>query len=115
MGKLLIGLVIGVVVSGGVGLIAIPKIKQAAYDKGYDLGNKDGTAKGTTAGIATGIAQITAVQAQKHADDSVASVKKYQEARRKAAMSKRRVAPKPIQNWHVIDGKIEQPITDSPI
>ena len=111
MKNIFIGLIIGVVLCGLAGFLALPGIKKTAYDSGVEEGTKKGIAQGTTAGIAQGIAQLKAEQMQKHEQDSLAAVKRYKEARRKAAAMRKPVEkPKPVQNWHVINGKIDDPI-----
>ncbi len=112
MKNIFIGLIIGVVLCGLAGFLALPGIKKTAYDSGVEEGMKKGMAQGTTAGIAQGIAQLKAEQMQKHQQDSLAAVKRYKEAKRKAAMRKPVEKPKPVQNWHVINGKIDDPITN---
>lgn len=110
MGKFFMGLLVGIILCVLGGLMALPGVKQAAHDSGVAEGTKTGMAQGTTAGIAQGIAQVKAEQKQKHTTDSTAAAHRYQQARRKAAATKVKEKPKPVQNWHVIDGKIEDPI-----
>jgi hypothetical protein len=112
MKKLIIGLVLGILVTGVIGFLSLPGIKKAEYDNGFEAGVKKGTADGTAAGITKGIAQVHEEQAQKHKQDSTAAAIRYINAKRKAAMRKPKEVVKPVQNWHVIDGKIDDPITN---
>lgn len=112
MKNIFIGLIIGILLCGLGGFLALPGIKKTAYDSGVEEGTKKGMAQGTTAGIAQGIAQLKAEQMQKRQQDSLAAVKRFKEAKRRAAMTKKVEKPKPVQNWHVINGKIDDPITE---
>lgn len=115
MKNFFIGLVLGILLCGGAYFIFVPQIKQTEYDNGFSAGNKKGTADGTAAGITQGIAQYKADLKQKHDQDSVAAVKKYQAAMRsKAARRVIKPVAKPQQNWHVINGKIDDPIVEQP-
>ena len=108
MKKVFLGLALGIVVCGVAGFLALPGIKQASYDSGFKAGNQTGIVTGTTAGIAQGVAQVEA--REKHEHDSVAVAEKNLEALRlKAAHKAHKVAPV-VQNWHVLDGKIADPI-----
>jgi hypothetical protein len=109
MKKVFLGLVLGIVLCAIAGYIMLPGIKKTAYDSGYNTGNKEGIASGTTAGIAKGIADIEARQKQQR--DSIATVQANLAAKRKALQKPRKVAP-PIQNWHVVDGKIAEPVIE---
>ena len=109
MKKMIIGLALGIVLSGAACYFALPKVKQAAYDSGYETGNKQGIATGTTAGITQGISEILAKQ--KHAHDSLTAIENKKEASRKAAQKqKEKEELKDIQNWHVVDGRVADPI-----
>jgi len=108
MKKVLIGLIIGFLIAGAAGFIVIPGIKQTAYDAGFQDGNKKGVADGTRAGIVQGIADIKAIQ--KHQQDSVAQVRRNEEEQRKAAARRAKKPAPVVQNWHVIDGKISEPV-----
>ena len=110
MTKVIIGLVIGALLCGIAGYIEIPKIKQTSYDSGFTAGVKKGTEEGTTAGIAQGIAQVKAQQKQEH--DNMVAAQQKQEAAHKRSMKRRKKVEPPVQNWHVIDGKISEPITN---
>jgi len=110
MKKFFIGLVLGIILSGVACYLAIPGIKQTAYDSGYETGNKKGITTGTNAGITEGIAQVKAIQ--KHEQDSTAIIQKNWEAQRRAARRHKEQEIKPVQNWHVIDGKIDDPVKD---
>lgn len=111
MKKVFLGLFLGLLLSGIIAFLMIPKVKQTAYDNGFNEGNKQGISTGTAAGITQGIAQVQA--SEQHERDSVAIVEKNEAARIKAAYKPRKVV-KPTQNWHVIDGKIADPVTDEP-
>lgn len=112
MGKFFMGLLTGLILCVLGALLALPGVKKTAYDSGYAEGNKKGMDEGKNAGIKLGMDQLNAQQAEKHRQDSVTAAKRYQAAKRKAAMERKKAAekPKPIQNWHVIDGKIDEPI-----
>lgn len=109
MKQIIIGVLIGAILTGLAGFLAMPEIKKTAYDTGFQEGTKGGITQGTAAGITQGIAQVKEEQRLKHQQDSTTAAKKYQEAKRRAAI-KPVEKPKPIQNWHVIDGKIDEPI-----
>ena len=113
MKNFFIGLLIGVALCGLAGFLALPGIKKTEFDNGVAEGTKKGIAQGTTEGIAKGIAQLKAEQKQKHEQDSMAVAKKYHEARMRAAVLQKTRKPKPVQNWHVINGKIDDPIIDT--
>jgi hypothetical protein len=109
MKKILIGLIIGLVLGVAAFFMAMSGIKQTAYDSGYSVGNKAGITSGTTIGIAQGVAQVKAME-QQHAD-SLAAAEKSKMAVQKS-MHKHVKVVKETQNWHVIDGKIADPIAD---
>jgi hypothetical protein len=102
----------GAILTGGAFYFALPKIKQAAYDSGVSEGTKAGTAAGITTGIAQGVAEEKA--AVQHKQDSAAAVYKHAMAVKAAAGKRHKKVVKPVQNWHVIDGKISDPIADTP-
>ena len=108
--KVLIGLVLGIVVCGAVVYYNIPDFKQNAYNTGYNAGIKAGVDSGTTAGITKGIAEIQAKE--QHERDSIALVTKQDSIAKANAKPKHIVHP--VQNWHVIDGKIADPVTNKP-
>ncbi len=108
MKKVFLGLGIGIIMCGVAGFVLLPKVEQEGYAKGYAEGNKEGKDEGTKAGIAQGIAELKALQ--KHQQDSITNERIKQEDRMRAARAKRKPAPAPIQNWHVIDGKIADPV-----
>ena len=110
MKKFFIGLVIGIAITAAAGYFMLPDIKQKAYDSGYGEGNKKGIVTGTAAGITQGIAQIQAQQ--KHERDSIAMVQRNLEAQRRVARKHKEAEIKPVQNWHVIEGKIQDPVSD---
>jgi hypothetical protein len=115
MKNLVLGLVLGAVITGVGSYLAYPKIKQAAYDEGYSVGNKEGIAKGTETGIEEGIAQGAAKQMaeQKIIQDSLNNIIEKEKAAR--AVKRKPVEEKPkIQNWHVLGGAIAEPILDEP-
>ncbi len=109
MKNLFIGLIIGIVLCAVAGFIILPGIKQTSYESGFAAGNTKGIATGTTAGIAQGIADLKAEQQRQQ--ESIIAAQKAQEAKKKSAHKPRRAA-KPVQNWHVIDGKIADPVAD---
>jgi type IV secretory pathway TrbL component len=113
MKKIMIGLLIGAVMAGAVCFFMMPDIKKAAYDSGYAAGNKAGMTAGTAAGVQQGIAELKAQQ--KHEKDSIAAdAQKREEAIKKAAAGKVKKPAPIIQNWHVIDGQIAEPIESEP-
>ncbi len=110
MKKMLIGLVIGLVLGVVAFFMAMSGIKQTAYDSGYSAGNKAGITSGTTIGIAQGVAQVKTME-QQHNDSVAAAAEKTKLAMQKS-MRKHVKVVKEVQNWHVIDGKIAEPIAD---
>lgn len=112
MGKFMFGLLTGIVVCALAGFLMMPGIQKKSYDGGYAEGVKKGAADGMTAGVAKGIEQVKSELMAKRAQDSVAAAQRYLLAKQKAAAARRKIEakPKPIQNWHVIDGKIDEPI-----
>lgn len=112
MGKFFFGLLTGVIVCALIAFLTVPSMQTKSRDAGYAEGVKKGTADGMTAGIAKGIEQLKSEQLAKHRQDSTAAAHRYMIAKQKAAAARRKVEakPKPIQNWHVIDGKIDEPI-----
>jgi len=110
MKKIMIGLALGIVLCGAAYFLTIPQVKQAEYDRGYNDGNKKGITAGTTAGIAQGVADMQAQQKQIHERDSIAMVQKQHELAMQKAAAKPKKVVKEIQNWHVIDGKIGDPV-----
>ncbi len=110
MKKILIGLIIGLVLGVAAFFMAMSGIKQTAYDSGYSAGNKAGITSGTTIGISQGVAQVKAME-QQHADSVAAAAEQAKLAEQKT-MRKHVKVVKEIQNWHVIDGKIADPITE---
>ena len=116
MKNLVLGLILGAVITGIGSYLAYPKIKQAAYDEGYSVGNKEGIAKGTETGMEEGIAQGAAKQMaeQKAMQDSLNNVIAKGKASR--VVRRKPVEEKPaIQNWRVLGGQIADPILDEPV
>ena len=109
MKNFFIGLMVGLVIAAVTGIIAIPGIKKTEREAGIEEGTKKGMAAGTTEGIAKGIEQHKAELEAKRQQDSAAAARKYAEAKRRAAM-KPKVVERPVQNWHVENGKIADPI-----
>lgn len=106
-----IGLLLGIVFSvAAFYFMAVPGIKQTEFDSGYAKGIKEGTDKGITTGIAQGVEQVHA-ELQRVEDSTVAALQQL-EAQRKAAQKRQAKKQKPVQNWHVINGKIGDPIVD---
>ncbi len=112
MGKFFMGLLAGVILCAFAGFLMYPNVKKQAYDSGVQEGTKKGMADGRAAGIKEGIAQLQGEQAQKHRQDSIKAVQLNLAAKRKAAAARKKAAekPKPVQNWHVINGQIDEPI-----
>jgi hypothetical protein len=108
MKKILIGLAIGIVLCGLACFFIIPGIRETAYNSGFDAGNKKGVSTGTVAGIAKGIAQVR--EEQKQEQDRIAAEEKNKAAAMQKVMHRPRKVVKEVQNWHVIDGKIADPI-----
>lgn len=110
MKRFFLGLAVGILSGGAVFFIVESKIKEAAFDKGYHVGLMKGIDTGTIVGIAQGVAKVHSEQKQHH--DSVAAVEKKKAALQKAAAAARKPVKvdRPIQNWHVIDGKIDRPV-----
>ncbi len=109
MKKLLIGVFLGILASGVTSYLVIPGMKQDSYEKGYNEGYQKGIDTGINAGIVRGIAVSEAEQ--KHIHDSLIAVAEMQAAVKQKMLKHKKVV-KPIQNWHVIDGKIADPIRD---
>jgi hypothetical protein len=111
MKNILIGLVLGILLTGVVCyFVFLPDIKDKTYKTAYDEGSKKGFADGRDTGMAAG---ITATEqkfaaAAAHERDSLATVQKNMEEMQKAAQKKHTV--KQVQNWHVIDNQIGDPI-----
>ncbi len=112
MKNFFVGLIIGVVICGIIGFVMHPKVKKAGYDEGYKTGTEEGMAQGTKQGIAEGIERLKAEQ--QHTQDSIALVRERIEAERRAAARRRYKKPEPVQNWHVVNGKIGEPILNEP-
>jgi hypothetical protein len=110
MKKLFLGLAVGVALSGIACIIAIPKIKEVAYNSGYTAGDKQGTTDGTAAGVIEGITEYKA--REKQVRDSTVTAE-HKEAALRRAVYKPHKKILPIQNWHVIDGKIAAPMPDT--
>lgn len=110
MKRFFLGLAVGILLGGATYFIVEPKIKGAAYERGYQVGLKNGMDTGTATGIAQGIARVHSEQKQHR--DSVAAVEKIKAEQLKAAAAARKPVKvdRPIQNWHVIDGKIDRPV-----
>lgn len=113
MGKFFFGLLTGIILCAIAAFIALPTVKKESYDIGYAEGNKKGMADGKTAGIAEGVAEMKAQLEFKHKQDSAAAANRYKAAKYKAETARRKAEekPKPVQNWHVINGQIDDPIT----
>lgn len=115
MKNLVLGMVLGAVVTGIGGYLAYPNLKKAAYNEGYTVGSTEGETKWTEKGIEEGIAQEAAKQAaqQKAMQDSLNAVI----AKAKAARVVKHVPkdPKPeIENWRVLGGQLAEPIIEAP-
>lgn len=100
----------GIMLSGIACIIAIPKIKEAAYSSGYTAGDKQGITDGTNTGISEGVTQYKT--RQKQVQDSTATMEKKEAVLRRRSYKPHKVI-EPVQNWHVIDGKIAGPIPDT--
>ncbi len=110
MRNLLIGLLLGIILCTVGGYIMYPTVKKTSYDEGYKAGMINGNATGLAEGKTQGAAEVRAEI--KHHEDSLAADIQKKEAERKAAMKKVHKAPPPVQNWHVIDGKIADPVVN---
>ena len=112
MRNFLIGLLCGLVIAAIAGYLLLPQVKQPSYEAGYAAGNSKGESAGMAAGIAKGVAQVQ--QEQKRVKDSIAVADKRQEdaRRRMATARKKKEVVKVVQNWHVIDRKIADPIAN---
>ena len=114
MKNFFIGLLTGLILCVAAGILIHPGIKQAAHDEGYAAGMKKGEETGKAAGIAKGQADLLAEQTAKHeAEVAAANAKVAEQSRIAKAKAKVRVV-KPTQNWHVIDGKIAEPVVSVP-
>lgn len=111
MKKLFLGVLLGAAFTGVAFYFSLPGIKQTSYDNGFAAGNKSGIATGTAAGVTQGITELKATQKREH--DSLETLRKKKEAALKARTRVPKKVVRPIQNWHVIDGKIQDPIPDS--
>lgn len=85
----------------------IPSVKRSAYDKGFAAGNASGTESGIKIGIAKGVEQVRESKVQ----DSIRIEALNRKASEAAAKKRTNTRTEPVQNWHVIDGKIAEPIT----
>ena len=85
----------------------VPGTKQTAYESGYSAGNAAGIDAGTQAGLVKGIEQVR----QQEQQDSLRMDELNRKALDAAAAQRQRRRPQPVQNWHVIDGRIADPIT----
>lgn len=108
MKNLFFGIVLGALLCALVGYLALSGMKQTAYDDGYNAGVKSGVTTGIAEGIAKGKAEVLADQ--KRQQDSTALAVQKQEEQRKATQKYRK--PAPVQNWRVVDGKIDEPIRE---
>lgn len=110
MKNLLLGLLIGITFCAAVGYIMYPRISQTLHDSAYQEGVRVGADSGIIKGISQGMDQ--AHVAQQRREDSIAEMQRKEAERRKAAARKVHKEPAPVQNWHVIDGKIADPVVD---
>ena len=106
MKNLFVGLVLGIFLGGGIAYFVMNSMQHNAHDDGYNAGLKDGNAAGVTEGIAKGKAQVFAEQKRQQDSTAIAAQKKNEQE--KTAHKYRK--PEPVQNWRVVDGKIEEPI-----
>ncbi|MCC6186092.1 MAG: hypothetical protein IT256_02955 [Chitinophagaceae bacterium] len=115
MKNLVLGMVLGAVVTGIGGYLAYPNMKKATYDEAYAAGIKEGETKWTALGMEEGIAQEAAkhVAEQNAMKDSLnAAIEKAKAARVVKHVPK---DPKPeIENWRVLGGQIAEPIIAAP-
>jgi|GEM_PF-1706574 len=114
MKNFFIGLVTGLILCVAAGILIHPGIKQAAHDEGYAAGMKKGEETGKAAGIAKGQADLLAEQKAKHDADVAAVQAKVAEQARLAKLHPKVRVQKVQQNWHVIDGKIAEPVVSEP-
>ncbi len=108
MKKVFLGMLLGIVLCGAGLAVAYPGIERKAYEEGYAAGNKDGNATGITTGIAQGVAQVNAIIKARQ-DSLDAATARAAEKRRAAGRKK---AKPPVQNWHVVDGRIGDPVEE---
>lgn len=106
MKNLFFGIIIGALLCGLIGYLALGSFKQAAHDEGYNDGVKSGIATGAAEGIAKGKAQVLADQKREQDSTAMAAQKKVEQT--KAAQKYHK--PAPVQNWHVVEGKIDEPV-----
>ncbi len=104
----LLGLLVGMLATGlFVYFYEIPKSNKLADEK-YTAGCRVSDSTGMKKGYSLGYAQ--AKLEQKQAEDKLAAEKKAKEDARHHAWLRAQKTPKPIQNWHVYEGKIADPI-----
>ena len=113
MTKFFIGLLVGLVLGGAAYFMFVPQMKQTSYDSGFDAGNKKGMVTGTAAGITQGMSEAQTQQKQQHDSVDAAAKKQAVDAAAYKASHKPRMAKPAIQNWHVIHGKIMDPVVDT--
>ncbi len=106
MKNLFFGIVLGALLCALVGYLALSGMKQAAHDAGFNEGVKSGIATGTAEGIVKGKAELLAEQKREH-DSAIAAEQKQVEQKKAAVKYKK---PAPVQNWRVVNGKIDEPI-----
>ncbi len=89
----------------------MPRARQESERIGNTAGYKSGKADGRADGFKEGIAFMEA-KARRTSDslDRIAAVQKAERKRKAEAAQRARSAY--VQNWHVIDGKIADPITE---
>ena len=114
MKNFFIGLVTGLILCVAAGILAYPNLKQTAHDEGYAAGMKKGEETGKAAGIVKGQADMQAAMNAKHEAEVAAAKAKAEEQARIAKAKARVKVVKPTQNWHVIDGKISEPVVSEP-
>lgn len=105
-----LGFFIGIAIACGVMFLGvIPSFKKSSYDVGYAAGNIAGINDGIKTGIAKGVEQVRQQQIQDSLRLNEQSRKNLEAATRK----KNRRQPEPVQNWHVIDGKLAEPVSQN--
>lgn len=111
MKNFFLGLVSGAVVCGLIFFFAVtPGAKQQAYESGLAAGTKQGMETGKAAGVLQGVENERAEQ--KRIKDSLIAAAKRNKPVRKIVPKPE--PPKPTQNWHVVGGKIDEPIEPTP-
>lgn len=106
----LMGLFLGLVIVGGANYFIVqPQLQKSAYEKGQEAGRREGVASGISIGVSEQEAKFKA-ELKRASDSSLAALNSERATRKAAARVKR--TPRPVQNWHVIDGRIADAIPE---